>query len=277
MGQIIAMPTGERRQSGPEISVIIPALNEASVIGAALRQIPLSEDIEVIVVDGGSGDATVNIAEASGARVIRTGACRAQQMNAGAAAARAEILLFLHADTRLPDDFPRLVQETLLRPGIVAGAFQLRIDSPRRGLRIIEALANFRSRWLHMPYGDQALFLRSRHFRMADGFSNLPIMEDFEFVRRLGRLGRIALAPAEVLTSARHWERLGVLRATVINQAVIVAYLLGVSPAWLARLYGGGASAFRTSPREAETTEKLASPDCVLPSAHDGQSVKPRT
>lgn len=245
------MPSVECRQCGPKISVIIPALNEASVIGAALRHIPLNDEIEVIVVDGGSGDSTVNIAEAWGARVIHTTAGRARQMNAGAAAARADILLFLHADTRLPRDFPGLVRQTLSRPGVVVGAFRLRIDSPRWSLRIIEALANFRSNWRRMPYGDQALFLRRRHFRTAIGFSNLPIMEDFEFVRRLGRWGRIALAPAAVLTSARRWEQLGVLRTTVINQAMILGYLLGASPARLARWYQGGATGALARPQEA--------------------------
>lgn len=258
MGQFVAMPSGERKQSGPKISVIIPALNEASVIGAALRHIPLNEDIEVIVVDGGSGDSTVKIAEASGARVIHTGAGRAQQMNLGAAAARGEILLFLHADTHLPGDFPRLVRQTLSRPGVVAGAFRLRIDSPRWSLRVVEALANFRSSWLKMPYGDQALFLRSRHFRTAVGFSKLSIMEDFEFVRRLGRWGRIALAPAAVLTSARRWERFGVLRTTIVNQAMILAYLLGVSPARLARWYQGSAAGAQACSREASDPKTRA-------------------
>lgn len=256
--QLATMPSEGCRQRGPNISVIIPALNEASVIGAALRHIPPTEDIEVIVADGGSCDSTVRVAEAFGARVFQTNGGRANQMNFGAAVARGEILLFLHADTRLPADFGRLVRETLSRPGVVAGAFRLRIDSPRWSLRVVEALANFRSSSLKMPYGDQALFLRVRHFRTAVGFSKLPIMEDFELVRRLGRWGRIALAPAAVLTSARRWERLGVLRTTIINQAMILAYLLGVSPAHLARWYQGGAAGARACPREASDPKTQA-------------------
>ena len=235
------MPCAQSGQRKTSISVIIPALNEASAIGATLRRIPRIDDIEVIVVDGGSCDSTVSVAESLGARVIQTSGGRAHQMNSGAAAARGEILLFLHADTHLPGDFPRLVRETLSRPEVVVGAFRLRIDSPRRSLRVVEALSNFRSSWLKMPYGDQALFLRARYFRTAVGFSELPIMEDFEFVRRLGRWGRIALAPAAVVTSARRWERFGVLRATLLNQAIILAYLLGISPARLAHWYRGAA------------------------------------
>ncbi len=234
---LAVMSSAQPGQRRPNISVIIPALNEAAVLGETLRRIPWVEDIEVIMVDGGSCDSTVRVAEAFGARVIQTADGRAHQMNSGAAVARGEILLFLHADTRLPADFGRLVRETLRRPGVVAGAFRLRLDSPRWSLRVVEALANFRSNWLKMPYGDQALFLRARHFRTAVGFSKLPIMEDFEFVHRLGRWGRIAIAPAAVVTSARRWEQLGVLRTTLINQIIILAYLLGIAPARLARWY----------------------------------------
>lgn len=240
------------------LSIIIPVLNEAAQIGAALRQIPRTEDIEVIVVDGGSRDSTTRITEAFGARVIHAAAGRARQMNAGAAVARGGILLFLHADTLLPSDFVHVVRETLSHPEVVVGAFRLRIDSPRLTMRIIEALANFRSKWLRMPYGDQALFLRRRHFRMAVGFSKLPIMEDFEFVRRLGRWGRVALAQAAVLTSPRRWDRLGVLRTTLLNQAIILAYLLGVSPARLARWYRGHAGAAGNNSRAAHLPEAPA-------------------
>ncbi len=224
-----------------EISVIIPVLNEAKVIGAALRQVPRTKGVEVIVVDGGSRDSTANIAEANGARLIHTAAGRARQMNAGAAIARGEILLFLHADTQLPPDFARLVCETLSCPGVVAGAFRLRINSPRPSLRAIEALANFRSNLMQAPYGDQALFLRADCFRAAGGFPEMPIMEDFEFMRRLRSRGRISIAPATALTSGRRWERLGVLRTTLVNQAIILAYLLGVAPERLARWYRGAA------------------------------------
>jgi rSAM/selenodomain-associated transferase 2 len=256
-------------QPGVVISVIIPVLNEAAQIGAALRRTPRTEDFEVIVVDGGSTDETAAIAEAYGVRVIHTAAGRARQMNAGAAVARGDILLFLHADTRLPADFAHVVRKTLAGPGVILGAFRLRIDSPLWGFRIIEALANFRSAFWKMPYGDQAFFLRARHFRMAGGFSNLPIMEDFEFVRRLRRWGRIAVAPAAVLTSARRWEQLGVLRATLLNQAIILAYLFGVPPARLARWYRSGTLALRNISRETGTRKRLVAMARTFPSTRE--------
>jgi len=249
------------------LSIIIPVLNEAAQIGAALRQIPRAENIEVIVVDGGSHDSTTMIAESFGARVIHAAAGRASQMNAGAAVARGGILLFLHADTRLPSDFVRVIRETLSHPEVVVGAFRLRIDSPRWSLRIIEALANFRSKFFRAPYGDQALFLRKHHFRTAAGFSKLSIMEDFEFVRRMGRWGRVTLAPAAVITSARRWERLGVLRTTLLNQAIILAYLLGVSPARLALWYRSHAGAAGNNSRATHLPEAPAVLADTLPSA----------
>lgn len=251
------------------ISVIIPVLNEAAVIQATLRSIPHSEDTEVIVVDGGSHDASARIAEQFGACVLHATPGRAHQMNVGAAAAHGEVLVFLHADTRLPADFAAMIHKTLRRPGVIAGALRLGIDSPQWSLRIVEALANFRSAWLGAPYGDQALFLRRHHFRASAGFSNLPIVEDFELVRRLKRWGRIALAPAAVLTSARRWEQLGVLRTTLLNQAIILAYLFGVSPDRLARWYRCGTFGLRESSDETDSRKRPIGLARRLPSAHE--------
>jgi hypothetical protein len=158
-------------------------------------------------------------------------------MNLGAAAAQSPILLFLHADTRLPEDFAECVRWTLAQDGVVAGAFELRIASPRPGFRLIERLANFRSRRLQMPYGDQAIFLMADIFQESGGFPEIPLMEDFNFVRRLKRRGRVAIACAPALTSARRWERRGLLRQTLLNQAVICGCLLGIAPERLARWY----------------------------------------
>ncbi|MCI0537757.1 MAG: TIGR04283 family arsenosugar biosynthesis glycosyltransferase [Verrucomicrobiales bacterium] len=253
----------------PKISVIIPALNEASSIARTLQSIPADERIEVIVADGGSRDDTIRVAEALGASVVRTAPGRAQQMNVGAAAAQGEVLLFLHADTRLPAEFVSSAFEVLRRPGVVVGAFRLRLDAPQWRFRIVEALANFRSRWFKLPYGDQALFLRRFHFRMAAGFSRLPIMEDFEFVRRLGRWGRIGLAPDAAVTSARRWKRLGVLRTTLLNQAIILAYLFGVSPNRLARWYRGEAIALENRQRRSVREEAAAPLPRQFPSAQE--------
>jgi len=220
------------------ISVIIPALNEEATIGCAISGALLGRNVEVIVVDGGSSDSTKAVATACGARALDASSSRALQMNAGAATAEGEILLFLHADTQLPDGFDGLVRHALNEPGVVGGAFLFRTDYRTSVMRLIERLANWRSRCLQMPYGDQAIFVKRTLFNTVKGFRDLPIMEDFEFVRRLRRHGRIALAPAAAITSGRRWRLRGILATTLLNQFLIVAYKLGVSPARLALWYG---------------------------------------
>ena len=223
----------------PALSVVIPALNEAGQIAETLSALARSSNVEIIVVDGGSPDGTIAVARAAGVRVLEARPPRSIQMNAGAAAAGGDLLLFLHADTRLPAGFETQVRQTLARPRVAAGAFRLKIDGNQRGLRTIEAVANWRSRVLQMPYGDQALFLRSYTFWESGAFPPIPIMEDFELVRRLKRRGRIALAPGCAETSARRWLRLGAVKTWLVNQCVIAAYCAGVSPQRLAAWYRG--------------------------------------
>ncbi len=218
------------------ISVIVPTLNEAQHLPQALFSLQGAENVETIVVDGGSTDGTPEIAARSGCCLLRSLPGRALQMNAGARAAGGMILLFLHADTRLPERFDQRIRRALDPPTTppasgypavpVAGAFRLHIDGPQRALRLIEWGANFRSRHLQMPYGDQALFLRAETFHAIGGFPDLPIMEDFELVRRLRRLGRIAILPVSVSTSARRWQVLGPWRTTWMNQKAIAGYYL---------------------------------------------------
>jgi uncharacterized protein len=226
----------------PRISVIIPALNEASHLDGTLSALQGARNIETIVVDGGSCDGTDSLALDRGALLVRSDAGRARQMNAGAQAATGEIVLFLHADTRLPERFDEQVRELLAQPGVVAGAFRLRIDGARRAFRLIEWTVNLRSRWLQMPYGDQAIFLRSDIFHRLGGFPELPIMEDFEFIRRLRKHGKIAIASASATTSARRWEMLGPWKTTWINQRIILGYHLGISPDSLAKWHAGSRS-----------------------------------
>ncbi|MBC1221260.1 TIGR04283 family arsenosugar biosynthesis glycosyltransferase [Nostoc sp. UCD121] len=220
-----------------KISIIIPAINEAENIKKAIATTQHSLNIEVIVVDGGSKDDTVAIAQSLNVKVISSSPGRAVQMNTGAVAASGEILLFLHADTRLPTGFDEMIRTALQQPGIVAGAFKLRIDAPLLSLRWVELGVNLRSHFCQMPYGDQAIFLTKEAFQQISGFPELPIMEDFELMRRLKPLGRIVIITTPVLTSARRWLQKGVFKTTLLNQIVIIAYLLGVSPARIRSWY----------------------------------------
>ncbi|MCP4692804.1 MAG: glycosyltransferase family 2 protein [Desulfobacterales bacterium] len=217
--------------------MVIPTLNEADSIARTIAGVEPNERREVIVVDGGSVDDTVAIAKSLGARVIDGLPPKASQMNLGASMAAGEALFFLHADSRPPDRFDARILQCLREPGVAAGAFTLRIDSPEPGLRLIERLADFRSRRMGMPYGDQGIFLSSRVFHQIGGFPPIPIMEDFELIRRLRKKGRIAILPAPVVTSPRRWLNFGILKTTLINQIVIAAYLMGVSPQSIARVY----------------------------------------
>ena len=223
------------------ISVIIPTLNEAGTLAAAVASVGSPDDVEIIVVDGGSDDDTTRVAESLGVEVLTCPRGRAMQMNRGADEATADILLFLHADTRLPIGWADHVRETLSRPGVSCGAFRFRTDGSAWSLRIIESLANMRAVYFQMPYGDQALFMRADLFTHIRGFPNIPIMEDFEFVRNARKHGRVSIAGSAVRTSSRRWEQFGIWRTTLVNQAIIVGYVLGVPLSALSRLRGSSA------------------------------------
>ena len=215
------------------ISVIIPTLNEEQSIESAIRSAITDDNVEVIVVDGGSTDTTVDIARGLGASMYMSEPSRAAQMNTGAAHATGDILLFLHADTRLPAGFGDHVHRLLHNPDTSAGAFALAIEPATLSLRAISAAANFRSRHSQMPYGDQAIFLRRDTFHRLGSFRPILIMEDIDLVNRLRRLGRIRIAGAAVRTSGRRWLRDGVWRTTLLHQFLLIAYRLGVSPSQL--------------------------------------------
>ena len=211
------------------ISIIIPVLNEAAIIQSTLENLSSYPDVEVIVVDGGSQDNTLSIARTAGVRTMVVSGGRSTQMNAGAKIALANILLFLHIDTNLPTNFVELIVQTLKQP-VIAGAFELGIEGKDKSLRWIETLVKMRSHLLLLPYGDQAIFITKQAFIDVGGFPQIPIMEDFELVRRLKRRGKMAIAPGRVITSGRRWQKLGVFQTTLVNQLVIAGYYLGISP-----------------------------------------------
>lgn len=221
-----------------DISVIIPALNERPNIARTVERVLSAGVLEVIVVDGGSLDGTAEAAEAAGARVLRSAPGRGVQQNLGARAARGNVLVFLHADTRLPDDFPEKVVATLARPGISGGAFRFRLDEPGWTMRWVEWMVQQRCRWRQTPYGDQGLFTTAETFWAIGGFPETPLLEDYELVRRLRRVGRITEADGDAVTSARRWRRLGLVRATWSNNLCLIAYWLNVSPDRIARWRG---------------------------------------
>jgi uncharacterized protein len=220
----------------PYLSVIIPTLNEEINITAAIQSVQ-STECELIVTDGGSTDRTTAIARDWGAKVITGVRGRAEQQNAGAAMAAGRVLLFLHADTLLPSDYGDQVFGTLMAHQVSAGAFQFRTDYDHWGIRIIEKIVHLRSTLLQMPYGDQALFMPKTTFEKAGGFPSVPIAEDLFLVRRLTRLGRIALAPGVAVASGRRWREIGIWRATLINYLIAIGCLAGVEPKKLAPLY----------------------------------------
>ena len=220
----------------PYVSVILPALNEEAHIKEAILSAK-NPDAEIIVVDGGSADRTVERAKHAGAEVITAPRGRALQQNAGAATARGTVLLFLHADTILPKDYVAQVFETLMDKRVVLGAFLFKTNLDRILMKGIEFATNTRSKTLRLPYGDQALFVRKTCFQAAAGFPEVPIAEDLLFVRLVSKLGLIAIAPAHAVTSGRRWKEVGVLRTTLINQFILAGLALRISPKTLARLY----------------------------------------
>lgn len=218
------------------ISIIIPVLNEVNTIKQTLASLKNASSVEIIVVDGGSKDETIAVAKSFGVQVISSDLGRATQMNMGAKVATGDILLFLHADTRIAPNFDILIRQALAGD-FIAGAFELKIDANLPGIRLIEKMVNLRSHLFSLPYGDQAIFISSKVFHQIGGFPNLPIMEDFVFIRQLKKLGKINIIPQPAITSGRRWQKLGVIKTTLINQLIIIGYFLGVSPDQLARWY----------------------------------------
>lgn len=215
------------------VSVVIPTLNEAGTIAAAVGSARAAlGDCEVLVIDADSGDGTAAAAAASGATVVTAPGSRAQAMNAGAAMASGDVLLFLHADTTLPDGAAAAIAVALRHSG--AGAFRISFDQPRP---LVERIVNARSRLFKVVYGDQAIFASRAAFERVGGYRPIPIMEDRDLARRLRHSGGLALLSLHVITSSRRHRRDGGLRTLVRGLLIQLLYTLRVPPERLARRY----------------------------------------
>ena len=220
------------------ISVVIPVLNEEKSIAATLEALLRLEPYEAIIVDGGSSDRTREIAAGFPVKIISSERGRARQMNRGARESSGDVLLFLHADTRLPQSAFADIKEALGDPDYVGGRFDVVLDGDHWMLPWVGRMISYRSRVSKVGTGDQAIFVRRAVFERLNGFQEVIFMEDIAFCRALKRLGRVACLRSRVVTSARRWEVDGVWRTILRMWALKLLYLAGVSPARLKQFYG---------------------------------------
>ena len=221
------------------ISVIIPTLDEEVSLPVTLRQLADHPDVELIVVDGGSTDRTIEIAQQFTPYVFVSRPGRARQMNVGARHATGDILLFLHADTFLMPGALDEIQRRIVGDGAIGGAFDLHVDSGRRRCQVAARVASHRAHWLRLPSGDQGIFVWRQVFGALGGFPEIPLMEDVAFARRLRRAGRLIFLPFGLVTSGRHWNANGVLKTMFVNWWVTILFFLGIPPRQLRRIHDG--------------------------------------
>jgi rSAM/selenodomain-associated transferase 2 len=225
----------------PKISIVIPVLDEANGINdliSHLHALPGAESCEIIVVDGDPQGGTILALEDLSVLSLTAPVGRARQMNAGAARARGDILLFLHADTFLPQNALTSIHSVREDEAIIGGAFELGFSSQRLIFRMMGPLASLRSRATRVPYGDQAIFMRRSTFEQLGAYPDIPIMEDLQLMRNVKKRGhRIRILPHRVRTSPRRWKTEGMLYCTFRNITLVVLYYLGVPAERLARFY----------------------------------------
>jgi rSAM/selenodomain-associated transferase 2 len=222
------------------LSIIVPVFNEGERIAAALDALVPRRalGVEVVVVDGGSRDATVQRARLRASKVISAPRGRATQMNAGAEKATGDILLFLHSDTRLPSDADHVLLSGLERSGRTWGRFDVQVDSKKPLLRTVARMMNLRSRLTGIATGDQAIFVNRDAFRQVGGFPPIELMEDIALSKLLKRVGPPLCLRERVVTSARRWEKRGVISTILLMWRLRLAYYFGADPKELAQLYG---------------------------------------
>jgi len=221
-------------------SIIIPVLHEAKNINLSLEDLKhFEEKFEIIVVEGNPERETIDNIRNKGIKILISEAGRGRQMNTGAASAGGEILIFLHADTRLPVTALDCIRHALQKKEYVGGAFDLGIRSDNLILKVIAKCASLRSRLTRIPYGDQAIFIRKDYFNNIGGYKEIPLMEDVELMQRIKKRGdKICIFSDRVFTSPRRWEKEGIIYCTLRNWIIIILYLIGISPDKLARYYG---------------------------------------
>ncbi len=221
------------------ISIVVPVLDEARNLERLLPALrDLAPDAEVVIVDGGSRDDTESVlARWPRARIVSSPRGRATQMNAGATRSAGEVILFLHADTRLPAGFSDAIERALDDQRVIGGRFDVAFDNPAWPFRMVAAMMNLRSRLSGIFTGDQAIFVRRAAFEALGGYPEIPLMEDIALTRRLRRLGRVACLRRRVTTSARKWERDGIARTIGLMWLLRFLYFCGVSPERLHRWY----------------------------------------
>ncbi|HJO37340.1 MAG: TIGR04283 family arsenosugar biosynthesis glycosyltransferase [Vicinamibacterales bacterium] len=237
----------------PFVSLVVPVLDDAAELESLLDALPPTTDapgLEVIVVDGGADPALGPLRDRF--TEVRWSASlpgRGRQMNHGASLARGRWLIFVHADTRLSPGWDGEIARADATAGVVGGSFRFALETPAWQARLLERGVRWRVRWLDLPYGDQALFVRREAFESVRGYRDWPLMEDVDLVRRLRRVGRLWHSSMPVRVSARRWRRDGWARRSVKNIGLVTLYLAGVAPARLARLYYGR-DALRPSSRQ---------------------------